>query len=130
MTPEEKEFSQKAIQTYKDIRNVVLHGDLYRLQSPYTHARAVIAYVSEKQDSALVFNYLQQKSIYGDNAAVKLKGLKKDARYKLTEINKGTFSRLEAYEGKTFTGEYLMTTGLQFTMYNEFESAVVLLMTE
>lgn len=127
MTPEEKEFSKKAIQTYKEIRSVVLHGDLYRLQSPYTHARAAISYVSEKQDSVLVFNYLQQKSIYGDNSIIKLKGLKKDARYKVTEINKATFSRLDAYEGKTFTGEYLMTTGLQFTMYNEFESAAVLL---
>ncbi|WP_218147662.1 alpha-galactosidase [Dyadobacter sp. SG02] len=130
MTPEEKEFSKKAIQTYKQVRNVVLHGDLYRLQSPYTHDRAAISYVSEKQDSVLVFNYLQQKSIYGDKSVIKLKGLKKDARYKLTEINKATFSRLEAYEGKSFTGEFLMTTGLQFTMYNEFESAAVLLMIE
>ncbi|SEJ75657.1 alpha-galactosidase [Dyadobacter sp. SG02] len=127
MTPEEKEFSRKAIQTYKEVRNVVLHGDLYRLQSPYSHDRAAIAYVSEKQDSVLVFNYLQQKSIYGDNTVIKLKGLKKEARYKISEINKATFSRLDAYEGKTFTGEFLMTTGLQFTMYNEFESAALLL---
>lgn len=127
MTPEEKEFSRKAIQTYKEVRNVVLRGDLYRLQSPYTHDRAAISYVSEKQDSALVFNYLQQKTIYGDNSVVRLKGLKKDGLYKITEINKGSFSRMEAYEGKTFSGEFLMNIGIRFTMYNEFESAVLLL---
>ena len=127
MTPEEKEFSKKAIQTYKEVRNVVLHGDLYRLQSPYTHDRAVISYVSEKQDSVLVFNYLQQKMIYGDNSVIRLQGLKKDGLYKISEVNKGLFSRLQAYEGKTFSGESLMTKGLQFTMYDEFESAAILL---
>lgn len=125
MSAEEKEFSKKAIQTYKEVRNTLLHGDLYRLQSPYTHDRAVISYVSEKQDSVLVFNYLQQKMIYGDNSVTRLKGLKKDGLYKLTEINKGSFTRLKTYEGKTFSGEFLMTNGLQFTMYNEFESAVI-----
>lgn len=127
MSPDEKTFSQKAIQTYKNIRGTVLHGDLYRLQSPYTHDRAAIAYVAEKQDSVVVFQYLLKKAIYGDKSTVRLKGLKKDGQYTLTEINKGTFTRLGEYEGKTFSGEFLMTQGLPFTMYNEFESAAFVL---
>ncbi|SDL97086.1 alpha-galactosidase [Siphonobacter aquaeclarae] len=127
MSPDEKAFSQKAIQTYKQIRGTVLHGDLYRLQSPYTHDRAAISYVSERQDSVVVFHYLLKKAIYGDKSTVRLKGLKKDGVYKLTEINKGSFTRLGDYEGKTFTGEFLMTQGLPFTLYNEFESAAFVL---
>lgn len=128
MTAEEKTFSKNAIQLYKTtIRDVVLHGDLYRLLSPYTSNRTALMYVTENQEKAIVFSYLLQKSIYGDKSVLRLKGLKKDARYKLTELNKGSFSRLGDYEGKTFTGDFLMTQGLQFDMYNEYESTVIAL---
>lgn len=127
MTAEEKAFSKAAIQTYKQVRPVVLYGDLYRLSSPYQHQRAAIQYVNEKQDSALVFNYLLKKNIYGDKTTIQLKGLKKDALYTVTELNKGSFSRYEGYEGKSFSGDYLMTAGIQTDMYNEFESNVILL---
>jgi alpha-galactosidase len=127
MTAEEKEFSKNAIQTYKEVRAIVLHGDLYRLLSPYTGDRVAQQYVSEDQRQALVFNYLLKKCIYADKTVLRLKGLKPAAQYKLTEINKGTFSRLGDYEGKTFSGAFLMTSGLQFDMYNEYESNVFLL---
>ncbi|MEX6690790.1 alpha-galactosidase [Danxiaibacter flavus] len=126
MTEDEKIFSKKAIQTYKNsIRDVVLHGDLYRLLSPYTSDRTAQMYVTEKQDKAIVFSYLLHKSIYGDKSVLYLKGLKKDAMYKIAELNKGSFSRLNDYEGKSFSGDFLMTHGLAFNMYNEFESAVI-----
>ena len=46
-----------------------------------------------------------------------LPGVDANAQYKLTKINKGNFSRLKKYEGKIFSGEFLMTAGLQFDMY-------------
>lgn len=127
MSADEKEFSRKAIATYKGVRDIVLYGDLYRLLSPCKNNRAALMYVSEDQKRSLVFNYLLKKSVQPDNTPVVLKGLKKDARYKLTEINKLSWSRVDAYEGKIFTGEYLMTAGLQFAMYGEFESNTLLL---
>lgn len=129
MTAEEKIFSKTAIQTYKDIRDIVLQGDLYRLLSPYSTNRVAQMFVSGDQKRSLVFNYLLKKNIYADKTILKLKGLKPDALYTITEINKTNFSRMGAYEGKTFSGEYLMTAGLQFDMYNEYESNVLLLTT-
>ncbi len=125
LNADEKTFAINAIATYKKIRNVVFYGDLYRLLSPYENNRAALMYVSENKDSALVFSFLQKKETYPDNSKLLLKGLDANAQYKLTEINKGSFSRLNDYEGKTFSGAFLMNVGLQFDMYNDYESAVI-----
>ena len=125
LNADEKTFAINAIAAYKKIRNVVLYGDLYRLLSPYENRRAALMYVSENKDSALVFSFLQKKETYPDKSKLLLKGLDANAKYKLTEINKGSFSRLSDYEGKTFSGASLMNVGLQFDMYNDYESAVI-----
>lgn len=124
MTEAEKLFSREAIRTYKRIRDIVLHGDLYRLMSPYVSDRVAQMYVSEDRGRAVVFNYLLKKAIYGDKTILRLKGLQPDGQYVLTELNKGGFSRLGAYEGQVFSGAFLMNHGLSFDMYNEYESAV------
>jgi len=124
MTPPEKLFSKNAIQTYKGIQDIVLHGDLYRLLSPYEGPKTALMYASEDSTKAVVFSYLLQKSINGEKSVLRLRGLQPEGRYLLTELNKGDVSRLGAFEGKTFTGSFLMTEGLQFAMYNEFESTV------
>jgi len=125
LNADEKTFAINAIATYKKVRNVVLYGDLYRLLSPYENRRAALMYVSENKDSALVFSFLQKKETYPDQSKLLLKGLDANAQYKLTEINKGSFSRLNDYEGKTFSGAFLLNVGLQFDMYNDYESAVI-----
>jgi alpha-galactosidase len=45
-------------------------------------------------------------------------------------LNTGEKSRLGDWEGRTFTGEFLMTVGVQFTMADEYESAVFELIEE
>jgi alpha-galactosidase len=124
MTEKEKIFSKNAILTYKGIEDVVLHGDLYRLLSPYAGGRTALMYASEDSTKAVVFSYFLQQSINGDQTVLQLKGLKKDAVYRLTELNKGDYSRLGDLDGKTFTGELLMVAGIRFPMYNEYESTV------
>jgi alpha-galactosidase len=127
MTEAEKEFSKNAIATYKTIRPTILYGDLYRLLSPYAHNRTAYMYVSEDKKEAVLFNFLVRKNLYSDRQTVLLKGLDPDRQYTLHEINRepGGWSRVSEYEGKTFSGEYLMTVGLRFGMYNEYESVVV-----
>ncbi|MDR1810894.1 MAG: alpha-galactosidase [Prevotella sp.] len=123
MTAEEYEFSQKAIQTYKEIRPTIIFGDLYRLLSPYNSNRAAYMYVNEAQSEAVVFNFLIRKEIYPTPPVYVLQGLDPQKKYKLTEINKDKGrSRFNKYEGKTFTGEYLMKVGLCFTLSDEYES--------
>ncbi len=132
MTPEEYAFSQKAIETYKAIRNTVLHGDMYRLLSPYRSNRTAHMYVSDDKREAIVFNYLIRKEINGNKQTIVLKGLDPNRKYTVKEINRESdkWSRTSAYEGKSFSGDYLMTVGLTFTMYNEYESVVIQLKSE
>lgn len=126
MTDKEKEFSKKAIETYKHIRKTVLHGDLYRILSPYKNNRAVFMYVNENKDEAIVFNFLIRKELKSNTQTIYLQGLDPNKKYSVKEINKESdWSRSSAYENKAFSGEYLMTVGLTFPIYNEYESVVL-----
>jgi alpha-galactosidase len=81
-------------------------------------------YAAGDSTKAVVFSYLLRKNIAGDRSVLRLKGLKKDASYRLTELNRADRSRLGDWDGKTFTGDFLMTAGIEFPMYNEYESTV------
>jgi len=118
-------FAKNAIATYKDIEDIVLHGDLYRLVSPYEAKRAALMYTNTDKSQAVVFNYQLYKKNGGDNTKVLLKGLNPDWNYTLQEINKGSYSRLDNYDGKTFSGKYLMETGLEFLLWGEYESNII-----
>lgn len=127
MTEKEYDFSKNAIQTYKDIRKTVLLGDLYRICSPYESNRTAFMYVNDAKDEAIVFNFLVRKEVYPVPPTILLQGLDPNKNYTLKEINKNPddWSRFGKYEGKTFSGDYLMTVGLHFEMYNEYESMVI-----
>lgn len=126
MNDEEKAFSKKAIETYKEIRKTVLHGDLYRILSPYKNNRTVFMYVAEDKNEAIVFNFLVRKNIKSDTQTIYLEGLDPKKKYSVKEINKvADWSRSQEYENKTFTGEFLMTVGMTFPIYNEYESVVL-----
>lgn len=126
MTEKEYEFSQNAIRTYKEIRNTVLLGDLYRILSPYKNNRTAYMYVNDNKNEAIVFNFLVRKEVYPKPSTIILQGLDPGKKYKLKEINKDPddWSRFSKYEDLVLSGEYLMTVGLNFAMYNEMESLV------
>lgn len=132
MTPEEKTFSRKAIQEYNSIKHIIQEGDLYRLLSPYESNRVALMYATPDKKEALVFSYLKKKEIYGDHQVLYMHGLDPEKNYVLKEINKDPkkYSWVSALEGKRFSGAFLMTYGVRFPMYNEFESAVFRLVAE
>lgn len=133
MTEEEKEFSKNAIKEYYTFREIVQHGDLYRLLSPYTNPRTAMMYVSEDKQDAVVFTYLLEKVINGgNNQVLYLKGLDPNKTYRLNELNKepNKWSWFNELEGKSYTGEYLMKYGVRFPMYNQFESKIIRLTAE
>lgn len=130
LSNEEQEFTRQGITTYKNVKDIVLYGDLFRLISPYESGRTAFMYVDSTQKRALLFNYQLEKGAGGDYTVIYPRGLKSDARYKLTEINKGSYSRFENLEGKVFTGKYLMEQGLKIVMWNVYESNVILMTEE
>ncbi|GLL56005.1 alpha-galactosidase [Bacteroides finegoldii] len=125
MTDKELEYSKKAIETYKRIRPVIQHGDLYRLISPYDNVnRTSLMYVSEKKDQAIFFVYNLGYHERNERCIVKLKGLNPDAKYKVVELNKMVKSAFKQ-EGIVLTGEYLMNVGIPLTMNKPHESCVL-----
>lgn len=112
-TPQEVEFSNAAVKTYKRLSDVIWKGDLYRLVSPYDEPRAVLMYTSEDKNRAVLFNYFtttRRKDIFN---RVKLQGLDVTKKYRLKEINlfPGTKSS-QPDNDKVLSGDYLMNIGL------------------
>ena len=132
MSVEEKEFSKNAIKQYNGIKHLIQFGDMYRLLSPYESNRVALMYASADNKEALVFSYLMKKEIYGNDQVLYVKGLDPERVYTLKEINKepNKSSPISTLEGKKFTGEFLMTYGIRFTMHNEFQSTVFQLTAE
>ncbi|MCC8070306.1 MAG: alpha-galactosidase, partial [Bacteroidales bacterium] len=138
MTDDEKEQSRRAIEQYKQIRPIVQQGDIYRLLSPYDKKGAAsLMYVTPEKDSA-VFYWWKTESFYNQQLPrVKMAGLDPERRYKVTELNRIDLTPLP-YEGKSFTGRYLMANGLEMPLghngpwekRSEYASRVLLLEAE
>jgi alpha-galactosidase len=106
-------FSQNAVKTYNGIKDIIWHGQQYRLQDPYENKVAAISYVSETKDTAIVFNYYVSTLYNAKNSIpIKLKGLDPDRIYKIEEINlyPGTTSPID--DQKAYSGDFLMTVGI------------------
>ena len=112
-TPQELQFSNDAVKTYRRLSDIIWFGDLYRVISPYDENRAVLMYVNETKDRAILFNYFttpRRKDIF---SRVLLQGLDVKKKYRIREVNlfPGTKSAQPDNE-KLLTGEYLMSIGL------------------
>jgi len=130
-TPNELKFSQDAIKNYKRLQNVIWHGDLYRLVSPYEENRAVLMYVSENKSKAVLFSYTMNAR-FGENFnTVRLQGLDPNKTYKVEEINifpeeKKGFPGMPPFRQgtKSYTGDYLMKVGFNVSMPWALSSSV------
>ena len=112
MSDEEKDLCRQAISDYKLVRKTVQHGDLYRLNTPYDADRqAALMYVSAQKDEAVFFWYKLETMKNQHFPIVRMAGLKPDAMYTVTELNRIDKSPL-SFEGQTFSGAYLMNHGL------------------
>lgn len=113
MTAEEKALCKNAITEYKKIRPVVQLGDIYRLLSPYDNLGAAsLMYVSPVKEKA-VFYWWKLEQFYNQHLPrVKMAGLSPEKLYQIHELNRIDNVPLK-FEGKVFTGEYLMTNGLE-----------------
>ncbi|PSL20871.1 alpha-galactosidase [Chitinophaga ginsengisoli] len=125
-TPEELAFSQQAVGNYRRLYPVISHGDLYRLISPYDENRAVLMYVSNVKDKAVIFSY-NLHTRYGESFPnVRLEGLDVTKQYKVEEINTADGKASNWKEnGKVFTGDYLMKVGLPVSGRRELTSMVL-----
>lgn len=122
-TAEERAQLAEGVRLYKEgIRDLVMRGDLYRLVSPYEFPMAALSYVAPDKNKAIVYLYQTED---GNVPSVKLNGLDASKKYSIKEINlpKGTSSRFIA-DQKIFTGEELMSKGIDNPLSAQAESAV------
>ena len=124
MTEEEKDICRKAISDYKRIRPIVQFGDIHRLVSPYDEkGYASMMYTSEKLDKAVVYWWRTHNFYDVHFPRLRLSGLDPDRKYKVTELNRLDLKPL-AYEGKSFSGRFLMESGLEIPATNNVKASL------
>ena len=121
MTEEEKAFCRQAIENYKAIRPVIQFGDLYRLHSPYKGDNlASEMFVSPDKSQAVFFWWKLETMKNQHFPRVKMAGLDPNRLYKVSELNRIDLNPLSC-EGKTYSGAFLMQTGLEMPYVHDVE---------
>lgn len=127
LSVEEFAVCKGAIEAYKKIRNVVLHGELFRLENPHAAYRGALNYVSSDQKQAALFVYQLKE---GPAAPVKPEGLNPEFRYQVKELNPAPGRSAIPMEGKILTGAKIMKSGIVPSCSNALEATVILLSEE
>ncbi len=125
----EKSFATNSIKCYKEIRDIVQFGELYRLLSPYDNeGKTSLMYITPKKDQALFFafnlRYIPRQSL----APFLMEGLLEDSVYNVEEINyEGDKSSIGNFR---LSGRELMNSGLNLNMLNGEYRSIVLKLTK
>lgn len=106
------------ISKYKEIRDIVQFGELYRLCTLRESEIQVVQY--NKDSASVVFAFLDHERYGNSLYTVKLRGLKADSRYSC-EINGRSCVK---------TGAYLMQAGLEMVLKGDYDSMMVVLKEE
>lgn len=126
MNDAEKEFSKKAIGTYKGIRPVVQQGDQYRLISPYEKKGvASMMYVTENKERAVFFAFKMEHYVNQQLPHVRLAGLDKNKKYKIRELNLAAGDQPCYLNDRVFSGDLLMNAGFALDLNKEYDSWVL-----
>lgn len=113
MTEEERDQCRRAIADYKRIRDIVQFGDIYRLLSPYERKGAAsLMYVTPEKDNAVFYWWKTETFVNQQLPRVRMAGLDPERTYIVEELNRIDNTPLP-FEGKAFSGRYLMDNGLE-----------------
>lgn len=105
-------FSQQSVATYNAIKDVVWHGDLYRLIDPKKNEYSALMFSTKKKDRAILFSYLVSNRYgAGSDTPFRLHGLDPAKKYKIKELNLYPETKTSLNEEQIYSGEYLMTVG-------------------
>jgi alpha-galactosidase len=122
LSAQDKAICAGAISAYKQIRDVTLLGDLYRLEDPHNNFRDAINFVSPDKTHAVLFAF-QLKD--GPQSPVHPQGLDPQKSYTIRELNPAPGRAAIPQEGKTLAGEELMRNGIVPSCANPVEACVI-----
>ncbi|MDP4209135.1 MAG: alpha-galactosidase [Bacteroidota bacterium] len=119
-------FCQQTVVSYNGFKEIVWHGDQFRLVSPWNSDFASLMYVNADKTSAVMFNYLvNNRYSAGSKVAVPLKGLDAGKKYRVQEINLYPGTKSAGGLNAVYSGDFLMTVGLN-PRVNSNRASVVL----
>jgi alpha-galactosidase len=127
LSEEERNICKGAIEAYKLIRDVVLHGELHRLENPHDAYRGALNYVTSDQNRAAIFVYQLKE---GPPSPVKPQGLNPDLKYNVREVNPAPGRASMPMEGKILSGAELMSSGIVPSCTNAIEASVIFISAE
>lgn len=101
LTQEEKQMAQEQVKEYKEIAELVLTGNYYRLTNPFENTRYTVwQFVSQDLNESIVRGVQQKVECNGSIQIIKLKGLDINAHYQIQG------------DEKIYTGAALMYAGI------------------
>jgi alpha-galactosidase len=124
LSEQEKNFARKAIANYKQIRELVMYGDLFRVSSPYDdNGYYALSYISKDKKKAVFYGYSFDYKGRTLTPKFRLHGLDPEKKYLLKELNvdKSGFWG----DGKVFSGEYLMNEGINPKLMKVYDSIIL-----
>nr|WP_214460512.1 alpha-galactosidase [Flavihumibacter fluvii] len=109
----DRAFAQSAVQNYHTFKDIVWHGDQYRLVNPHESDISALMFVSKDKKRAIMFNYLvnSRYKITATVTPVVLKGLDPDKHYTVKEINLYPGSTSAVSDTRVYSGDFLMKIG-------------------
>ncbi|MEG2599613.1 MAG: alpha-galactosidase [Muribaculaceae bacterium] len=126
MSADDAKYCNQAVKNYNRLKPAVLEGDMYRLVSPYSGNHTSTIFVNKAKNQAVVYAFDINPRYNEHLVPVRLDGLKFSKMYQVNEINLLNNQQSQLPEnGKTFSGEYLMTVGLNLFSTKTFNSHVV-----
>ncbi len=122
----EIEYCRGAVKNYNALKPAILEGDMYRLVSPYSGNHTSTMFATKDKSKAVVFAFDVHPRYAEKTLPVRLQGLDAAKKYRVQEINlmPGAGSNFSE-NGKTFSGEYLMTVGLNLFTTQQLNSRVI-----
>jgi alpha-galactosidase len=105
---------------YKDVREIVQRGSLYRLISPQNNSeQSVTESVSQNQDRAVAFAFLHSSTMLYPFPRIFLRGLKSDTRYRITAFA----GKLAPDTPTVASGAFWMQHGVDVELRGDFQAA-------
>ncbi|HKS71811.1 MAG TPA: alpha-galactosidase [Terriglobales bacterium] len=119
-SPEDFATAKAMVAQYKQVRETVQHGSLYRLISPlHGSEQSVTEYVSAARDQAAVFAFLHSSQMGNPYPRIYLRGLDPSAQYRFHMMD----GRAASDTPETASGAWWMNTGVQLMMNGDFQAS-------
>jgi alpha-galactosidase len=114
LSEDDMRFAKEAVSNYHSFKNIVWHGDLFRLVNPHENSSASLMYVDNSKSRAIVFNYLvnNRQRLTETLKPVKLAGLDPSKKYSLKELNIYPGRKSPIDPAAVYSGDFLMKVGI------------------